>query len=179
MASGQFSARDVCHKVNLRVTRGKLKISTRMVTKDGGMTQERTETNILLHLSCTVCNCTCLDGISFTVHVLSGKPNSTHDSAEGQEDGEQCQHMHICMHTTCRLLVCIPQSHIKTVHPSFTSAHHTWTQPQYLLQVYICPDFASFTILDLPSVFAASDHIRLLLSRSIFDHLQEVTAAPN
>ena len=124
MASGQFSARDVCHKVNLRLTGGKLKISTRMVTKDGGMAQERTETNILLQLSCIVCNCTCLDGISFTVHVLSGKPNSTHDSAEGQEDGEQCQHhAHMYAHylyayhkATSKQFILHSQAHITLGH---------------------------------------------------------------
>ena len=32
--------------------------------------------------------CKCLDGVSSVVHVLSGKPNSTHDAVEGQEDGK-------------------------------------------------------------------------------------------
>ena len=36
--------------------------------------------------------CKCLDGVSSVVHVLSGKPNSTHDADEGQEDGKQCAH---------------------------------------------------------------------------------------
>ena len=62
--------------------------------------------------------CKCLGGVSSVVHVLSGKPNSTHDAVEGQEDGKQCArnahahiyvphtytHSHTCTHQNSTLL---------------------------------------------------------------------------
>ena len=66
--------------------------------------------------------CKCLDGVSSVVHVLSGKPNSTHDAVEGQEDGKQCAH-NAHVHTYVTHTHTHTHAHIKTVHFSVHPSH--------------------------------------------------------
>ena len=63
--------------------------------------------------------CKCLDGVSSVVHVLSGKPNSTHDAVEGQEDGKQCArnaHAHTCATHTKPVHFSVHPSHLDSSH---------------------------------------------------------------